>query len=509
MTITKKTPIYVYGYSLRGINICQILRQQELNVIAYIDKNAERYLTENIDIPIYNLDQLKTLNLSKSLVFVAVSNPFKHKEIAKTLTEYGFRFIVCKIFDDDDTSQQRNEIYERIVDVLMTLPIENMDVPQFENTKQAVSTVNITHQDIISVPVPVNLLFGLTEDLYYESLKYKDDELLSKVPDKSILYFNISRGLFTFFQTDFDENKYEKYVKIYTTHRMSQMFEHIPAEADQKEFAVHLKDRYAIYQEMEKLFAKSINFFGENPSSVTWNSEGYFNLEDGNNRACFLLEKGMFEIPCKMKWIDYEKWLNTNEKIENVKKTLSNLCEMIKSPISHPIFQEYQVQYYTWSYKKLKRMCEWFWDNDLNIAGKNILEIYSKNDLCGQHMARMGAAVTILESCEWLDLHKTIDDLLNIKAIKYISEIEDMLSISYDLILCDFSGYVKKLDTVKFVFSKGIFEVSSNNLLAFEEWIKTLSSINKCIIISKDLVGDEVIRLVYIETSHFTGTQES
>lgn len=437
MFITRQTPIYVYGYGTRGIRIRTRLQEQGLCVAGFIDQNAARYVSQIHDLPIYGLDRISDagIDFTRSVAFVAVTNVFEHEKIALELNKRGFKFIACKLFRDDLLAVKCGEIYEKVVDVLGNFPIENIDIPMFESVKRTNISVE-TDDDIVTTAVPIDLLFGLTRELYYESLKDKSTDLIDKVTDKSILYFNISKGLFLAFKAKFDEAAFERYIPIYIENRMAQTFDDAKKETfDEEEFRKHLEDRYEVYQKMEKLFSESMYFFYSNPPSVIWNSKGYFNIEDGNNRACFLLGKGVYEIPCRMKKQDYEAWMNSYEKIENVKKALRIYGGEKRAPISHPHFRESMTQYYRWSYQKLQYLCEWLWDNDIDINQTKVLVINSGDDLWGRHMARMGAEVTIVETEDLSQFHKAVDDLLYIHGIRYVEQLDETLNQNYDLVL--------------------------------------------------------------------------
>ena len=84
MVITEKTDIYVYGYGVRGNVIRQTLQKQGLKVLAFIDRNAEKYAGENTDIPVCSLQKLPafSVDFSNAVVIVAVSNIFEHEKIA-------------------------------------------------------------------------------------------------------------------------------------------------------------------------------------------------------------------------------------------------------------------------------------------------------------------------------------------------------------------------------------------------------------------------------------------
>lgn len=498
MLITKKTPIYIYGYGTRGIRVCSRLQEQGLCVSGFIDQNAARYVDQIQNLPIYGLDKINDVGIdfTQTIVFVAVTNVFEHEVIAEELNKRGFKFIICKLFQNDTVAVRCSEIYEIVVDVLgENLTIEHLNIPMFE----LVEKINVfmeEDKDIVITAVPVDLLFGLTRELYYESLKDKSTNLLDKITDKSILYFNISKGLFLAFESKLDETVFTRYIQIYIENRMAQTFDDVNKETvDEDEFRKHLNDRYAVYQKMEKIFSESLQFFYSNPPSVIWNSKGYFNIEDGNNRACFLLGKGVYEIPCRMKKKDYKAWINSYEKIGNVKKALNSYSRK-RMPISHPHFRESMAPYYRWAYQKLQYICEWLWGMNIDTMHIKVLVINSEDDLCGRHMARMGGDVTIVESPDLSRFHKVVDELLYIDGIQYVDSLDEVLDETYDLVLFTQDHIKEVTQNIRLKYVRGIGDVCKK-IMSCDDWAVDLDKTYA--IIAEQLCGSNIHSLICME----------
>lgn len=499
MLITRKAPIYIYGYGTRGVRIRAKLQEQGLYVTGFIDRNAARYVNQIEDLPIYGLDDIDSVGIdfTQSVVFVAVTNVFEHEAIAKELNERGFKFIICKLFREDSLAVKCGEIYEKVVDVLGSFPIENMDVPMFQLEKPT-NIFMEENSDIVTTVVPIDLLFGLTKELYYESLKDKSIDLIDKITDKSILYFNISKGLFQAFMSKHDERAFARYIQIYIKHRMAQTFDCVTKETfDEEEFKKHLDDRYRIYQTMEKIFSESMYFFDSNPPSVIWNPKGYFNIQDGNNRACFLLGKGVYEISCRMQRQDYEAWMNSNERIEKVKKALRTYGGEKRAPISHPQFRASITPYYRWSYQKLQYLCEWLWDMDIDITHANVLVIDCGDDLCGRHMARMGADVTFVETEDLVQLHRAVDDLLYIHGTKYVNQLDEALNQTYDLVLFTQKSIKEVTQNTGLKYIRGIGDICKG-IKSSEEWTGDFGD-KRYIEIAEQLCGSHIHSLICVE----------
>lgn len=79
---------------------------------------------------------------------------------------------------------------------------------------------------------------------------------------------------------------------------------------------MRLKDRYQLYEYFEKAFRMQREFFEDSAPWVTWNQHGYFQLEDGAHRTAFLIYKGIWDLPVRIKEKDrqyVELWKRVGE----------------------------------------------------------------------------------------------------------------------------------------------------------------------------------------------------
>lgn len=498
MVITEKTDIYVYGYGVRGNLIRQTLQNQGLKVVAFIDRNAEKYVDENTEIPILRLQDFSffSVDFSNSIVIIAVSNIFEHEKIANTLVATGFLYIIGKLPGNDSVDRTCSKLYDKTVDYLEKSSIICEKIPLFQSRK---NNEEQKMAAIVYTVVPIDMLFGMTEKIYDAAVKGQKTTLKNVIADKSILYFNLAKGLFQAFMNGMSGEMLEEYFQIYYDSRMLTLFTDGRYKKESVEnFKKHILDRYTVYQNMEKIYDRTPGFFTENPASVEWNEEGYFNIQDGNHRSCFLLLKGFKQIPCKMRREDYEKWLNSDEKVEAVKRALDEIEEPLYAPISHPKFQEQNARYYAWSYKKLRCLCEWLYKKQIDITHRTILTVFGKNDFCGRHFARMGAEVSIYESKEWQQLQKSVDDLLHIKGIHYLKSMDECEGRDYDLILyhCESADEVEKMPHL--CAERMIIELKNADRSTLDVYRDALC-FQSCEILMERLVESDIITLVCME----------
>lgn len=69
-----------------------------------------------------------------------------------------------------------------------------------------------------------------------------------------------------------------------------------------------LCDRIALYDRYEYEYNLQTDFFVWSAARVSWNTNGYFNIEDGHHRVIYLIHKGYQMIPVRMTMADYIQW---------------------------------------------------------------------------------------------------------------------------------------------------------------------------------------------------------
>lgn len=396
----KNTPIVIYGASARGYYYKEKLEKQGFsNFIAFIDRNAENIAPRD-ELAIYTLEAFNCNQyvISKIVVIVTISNRFNHKEIVVDLIEKGFETILYQQEVIESDSQKKLQIaYENLFNVSENSSLEGFEIPKYMeliNHNSSNEIIIKVENKFVSTYIPAELLFGLSVELFNE-ITLEDDHLRGLVPDKNIYYFNISYELLESFYNGIDPKSWGKYLKTYIKTRNNLMRK--PAN-DLSDLSNHIVDRYEIYQAMEKKFCINPNFFVEYPADVKWNNNGYFNIEDGNNRVSFLISKGRFIIPCRISKDDYDFWLNSD--ILRVVKDYMKVQSIsdTKLPILHPAFMKSAAKEESFSHKKAFEIGRWLGKRQYIIENIKVLDIECNTGFFGQFFSRMGAKVTALES---------------------------------------------------------------------------------------------------------------
>lgn len=405
MQISSDSKFIIYGAGARGREYYKKIIQNKMHVLAFVDRNASKIQSIN-NTPVYEFKELERVLVDKQkvIVVISISNVFQHYDIAKQLYQYGYMYIVYKeLFNNTQYGKEINKIFQAISLPHSEENLNGLELPFFKK-KQLVDIEENKCQFIMKL-VPIDLLFGLSKDYYMSTTEKKIIEI---IPDKSLLYFTINKDMMRFFSDTVIEEEWENFIEIYFEHRRCMITEDSVDLADEEN---HLRDRYHIFQNMEILYNTNINFFYENPIDVEWNPMGYFNMQDGNNRAAFLFAKGFNVLPCRMRYDDFETWFN-KAKIKEVENCI-NKIGTIEYPISNPYFETLFSKANPFCYLKLRKICNWLYKMAIRITETSILDMGCKNGFIGQHFARMGANVTAIENDDlYRHMCMCVNDLL-------------------------------------------------------------------------------------------------
>lgn len=463
MKIDSKCCFFIYGASLRGKHIFETLDACGYQVVSFIDKRADTIGTF-MGIPVSTIDEIpKLVGEYPSIVgVITISNVFSHLEIARELANKGVRYIIYKnVFNSCIQAKVINEIYDDLFATTVRVSLEQREIPLFCETSELVSKYGEEYNnDAIVVTVPIELLFGLTKEFYKASITQYSDELYNLIPDRSLLYFTISKDLMCFFEGQISQEAWEQYLQIYFEQRRN-----ICGSTDVNEEMIHLKDRYEVYQNMELLYSTNISFFENNPLEVKWNEKGYYNIEDGNNRAAFLFAKGWNMLPCKMKKSDYDKWIN-KEILSAVDEVVNkNDIDILEYPILHPYYSAKIYRSFPHAVNKLKFICNWMYRNHIETHGLKVLDVLCRNGYFGQCFTKMGSIVSAIEEDDYYySVCRQINELLYC-SVNLHQDLKKVEFQKFDLIIIPLWAYKIIDKAIKIAAKYYIIDVSDRETI--------------------------------------------
>lgn len=494
MILCEATQIWIYGYGGRGRTIKRRLEKEGMEVYGYIDQKPEQYEEDRKSIRILKPQEVHPV--PNAVVICSVTNVFSHETIAELLAKQGFSYIIYKSFRKTMGARRLGILYDDLTSIFEGIAVGQQVIPQYSFESESKIKLSNNEENTICVNIPVELLFGSTRELLDQSLLDKNEYILRMIPEQSILYYTSPQKMMQYFMWETDENVWNRCKELWYACRNAQSFSSSSAgsyDIDSQE--KNLEDRYSIFQKMEQLFCENPAFFCENPISVIWNRKGGFNIQDGNNRAAFLLAKGFYYIPSRMSLDDYKAWMDVEEIKQQLKSALNNIKIELRSPVLHPLFMDISCQLKFYSHRKAAVLSDWLWRMQLNPKDMEICEYYCSNDLCGSHLSRMGGKLTICDVEEQMNLHKILDHLYYLDSVYYCKRVKNS---SFTMLISNQEDALKRLVENRILAEWYILEYVGKSDTEIEEKISRYLS-EKPVYLMRQLVGSKIYKVVVVK----------
>ncbi len=443
--LTKDSSLYIYGAGNKGKIICDNLIYLGYHVVAFLVRDAMK-IPPIKTIPILLPDSytIDTLQRSQAIVIISITNVFAHSQVADYLSRLGYKYIIYQhnvVFGQNPMALRMSRLYDMISSCvhMERLCIDaKVDVPSYKELCLQDKTLNIKSEEcFVTAYIPAELSFSMSEKVF-ETYGIKGREQWQCLHNKSIFYFWYCNGWYEFFGSAGDAKRrdewngylswYKKYFEYFDNTETN-----ISADEKNRRFIDHISSRYSVFQYMCQALNQNPAFFYNHPSDVLWNTKGFFNFDDGKNRASFLLSKGFYFFPCRMNLEDYELWHNKNKALE-LEKRLEDMEVHFSYPIMNPNFFHYSFELRSFCQLKLYAICKKLASLKVDIEKLSFLEINSDSGYFGQHFSRMGARVEAVEyDTDKAELAKKINVLLYQEKIKVKTDLND--TVSRDIVL--------------------------------------------------------------------------
>ena len=399
-TISEKDKMVIYGGGALGKERYRYLCNH-YQVLAFFDQNAGSISIEDIDIPIYTpQDGVKKLG-TDIIVVVCIHNAYVHQEVAQYLYSLGVNKIVFLPMKDEYLSEPRMRML-RIYTYFCEHDLDKVrEIPCYSSLLRQpyMDCIIRSNSEYIVGWCPIELL-------------YTDKNWPGDNADIPAAAFRILAEGYEFFQGKIGEA--DSFIQVY-----------MPEDGHSESVGDFLQRRFNTYLMLEKEWKENQEYFKYAPIEVKWNEGAYFNVLDGHNRICFLIDKGCRWIPVRMQRGDYELWLN-----EPVCKTVcEKSCKMNRHyayHLPHPLFR----------YEKITKddtcadiLCKTF--NFLSIKVRTInciLEISEYEGYFADNFLRMGVkqAIVLETNEEIIDKMNDIQQLIQIRHLQIVRNLGQM-----------------------------------------------------------------------------------
>lgn len=453
MQLNRETPIMIYGASLgRGYLVKEKLSSNGFNVLAFLDRNGDN-LEKKDETPILLPEEIGTLHFKpcELLVIITVTNRFAHKQIVLMLKELGVKYLLFQQATIETAEQKNMDLVfqEMLNPTIKTLEHNGKMIPALDEIITKNNEFQCIHQDknTVTTYVPSELLFSFTKELLKETVS-AEDPLFDQISDKNINYYNHISFLYE------SEDPPIIYAEKKNRYRQCRNLQLLTPSSD-KELAQNLRDRYDIFEKMQVKLECDPLFFHQNPCDVLWNPKGYFNIQDGNNRAYFLFSKNIFQIPCSMSRKDFEAWVNENIYQKTMDLIHAQKGMTLDSPIPHPYLANLDSNNGLFFRRKLKCVGNWLYQKKLDPKNLCVLDVDSRFGFHSQWFSKMGSNVVSFEKkSNFVELQRLFHQLLYDSKIEVVEralenfEDEkkfDLVIVPFDLNLEENMKYLEDL----------------------------------------------------------------
>lgn len=319
--------VYIYGASYMGSVTGKALLKNGIKLKGFIDQRAED-IGQCIGIPVYTPEVFRREADSQAVIFVAVKNVYYHMEIAKSLYEHGYTRLIYKTshaINGSLTAEEQilDQAYESIYKIgnipAFQIPVI---VPQRELCWKDCRILS-EKDGYVTFSAPLEQIYtGQTAD------QWTDVPILSLIPHIR---------LFRHFNGD-EHSMPDDYIKLCEEGAKS---ENIEITDSWRSYV--LRNRFHIYEQMRWRYDNEPEYFIEQAPVAAWNERGYFNLQTGKHRICFLAAMGRYSVPVKIR---QEEWQRLCEcrRFKEIKQLLVQNPDL-KVPLPHFYFQS-NMQYH-------------------------------------------------------------------------------------------------------------------------------------------------------------------
>lgn len=396
-TITDKDSIVIYGGGAFGKERYQYFSRY-YHISAFFDRNADSISLEGSNVPVYSpQDGVKKLGIN-IVVVICIHNAFVHQEVAQDLYALGINKIIFIPMGDNYLTASRMQMLE----VYTYCCEHDMDkiikIPYYSTLLRAdsIDCIIRSNNEFVVCWCPIDLLY--TDKCWEEGN--------GDIPVAS--FQALSEG-YEFFQGQ--SKNADNFIQVYMS-----------GDGQSEGVGDFLQRRFNTYLMLEKEWKENHEYFKYAPAEVKWNERAYFNVQDGHNRICFLINKGCKWVPVRMSREDYQLWVNYPV-YQTIKERTGESGRQFAYHLPHPCFR----------YEKILRddfcvdiLCETLkYLGKENREIKKVLEISEYNGYFADNYLRMGAkyAAVLENKEETIGSISIIQELIQVRNIQVIKDI--------------------------------------------------------------------------------------
>lgn len=427
--ITGNESVVIYGAGERGKLFADLFYKNGFQIKAILDKKADLLepirINNAITIPIVDPNQY-VIESENEIVIISLSNGVHHEIIAEFLYKVGFKKIIYIPFRMENNKRLMSDMRQIFNEILEGKCLYD-NVPEYSDiTVVSFNCITSKKSHLIYMPVE-NIFTQENFEVGLENLngvEYVKRKKVMETAGENLLNFKRYIGLYQYL--DNAENDCSEYLDTQISN-----IENVHRERERI-----LQDRYALFNIFEKAFAVNRDFFEDSAPTAAWNKKGYFNIIDGHHRAMYLVYKGVWDIPIRIREQD---------------RQYISLWKQIKGKFwcESPFFVNWEA---TLAYRKQNAIiCNVLLKKD--VVGKKICIKLNDAGLLGRYCYRLGCKLCIdIESNEKAEFAKKIYDAFQFSEnLKICTQIENEVIADIAILDEEYINQSKNISAQKYI----------------------------------------------------------
>lgn len=386
--LKKEDNIFIYGAATTGAIVYHQLIKKGFKVSGFIDMRADE-IDNYYSLPVINMKQLDSdINEKEnSVIIIAIKNVFEHEKIARELWNIGYKKLLFRPYKELNSENQTQGLsysYDRLINGIF--PVEIYDIEKFEKKEFVDRAIIYEKDDYVVANIPVFYVY--TDNYANKNIIWGDIPCVGLLPHI---------GLFRFFNGK-DNRFYKEYMKF--CREAAERSGGILTSAEWEKSVYN--NRLDVFNHMEYMWEFEPDFFVKNAVWAQFNENGYFNIKSGKHRIVYMIVKGKFYIPLKIKKMEYKKWVD-NQPAAKILDKLDNF-EKLPSTLGNPYLYDFPCKSSKFYQKVLSEILfsifekEYFKYKRFDLKNKKVVFHNTPLSLYADIFYSLGFRVFIVES---------------------------------------------------------------------------------------------------------------
>lgn len=433
--------VAIYGYTKRGIEIKEYLKEQGVYRIFFVDRRK----VDNNEI-IYTYSEFASAyrdNINVRII-ISLQNAMEHQKIADDLFRDNFCNIIFLPASKSGNTEKKcymRKIYNQFIDG--TFSVEN-EIPSYD---EIFGRFCIKVENGIIQQEENEIIFWMKmQNIFVNNAREKVVEENLKYYGRNLATVKHYQALFEWFEKGIKNENFDEYIRV------QNFFD------EKGDYRIDkIIDRYRLWILYKEELNKGMDFFISSAPKMVMNNRGGLNITDGLHRCIFLYMQGFAYMPVKLNKTEFDRCFRTKALSEIVTFINENKLSCSITPIEHPAFYGFPCEKETVEPTVLDAVQKFI--GVLPLEDMNILDVSDYNSYFARYMSKMklhsgnGRIVTVEMQKEKYEFANLLNDLLGISDVEVVKSIDwewdEKMQFDFVFLMGHFDKYKSDLLTMK------------------------------------------------------------